>query len=682
MNPLRSLSRVLALAALCTAPPLLAQVQVQVPAPKHAAPPSIASFFENASFGGARLSPSARYLAARTGGPGQHDVLVVIDLQTNSVTQVASYSGADIGKFQWVNDERLVFDLTDKTIGQGDLRYGPGLYAVNRDGSAKMQLVERQAEFEYMSEMASRAQRKLLPWHTFLIDQQGPRDSNDVYVARREFDPDGKERTVNLLRLNTLTGQASAVQRPAAVHHWMLDHKGEPRLAIGSERDKTTVYYLDPASSAWRTLATFQTYGDNDGAFSPLGFGNDGTLYVTTRGTGDTLAVYTFNFTTGKINPEPLVVTAGYDFDGQLLANRDKVLGLRITTDATVNVWFDPDMKALQEKIDRLLPRTNNLIAVPDQAGAARVLVRAYSDVMPSTWFLYDSKTGTLGKVGDSRPHIDSAQMGHQEFVRYKARDGLEIPALLTLPRAGTGKNLPMVVLVHGGPWVRGSTWGWNPQSQFLASRGYAVLEPEYRGSLGFGLKHFRAGWKQWGLAMQNDVADGVRWAAAQGVADPKRVCIAGASYGGYATLMGLVNDPGLYKCGIDWVGVTDINLMYTGTWWGGSDLSDEYKQFGMPQMIGDPVKDAAQLKATSPIEQAARITQPVLMAYGAADRRVPIFHGQRFHDAVKRTNPNVEWIEYPEEAHGWRLEKNNIDFWGRVEKFLDKNIGKGATAN
>jgi dipeptidyl aminopeptidase/acylaminoacyl peptidase len=284
-----------------------------------------------------------------------------------------------------------------------------------------------------------------------------------------------------------------------------------------------------------------------------------------------------------------------------------------------------------------------------------------------------------LNKVGESRPHIDSKQMGHQEFVRYKARDGLDIPALLTLPRGATGKNLPMVVLVHGGPWVRGESWGWNAQAQFLASRGYAVLEPEFRGSQGFGLKHFSAGFKQWGLAMQNDLADGVRWAIGKGIVDPKRVCIAGASYGGYATLMGLVNDPDLYKCGIDWAGVTDINLMYNDTWYARSDFTEDYKKYGMPELVGDQVKDAAQLKATSPIMQAARIRQPLLLAYGGADQRVPIFHGKKFYDAVKDTNRNVEWIEYSEEGHGWYLEKNNIDFWGRVEKFLDKQIGPGA---
>ncbi|MDB5935818.1 MAG: prolyl oligopeptidase family protein, partial [Massilia sp.] len=204
-----------------------------------------------------------------------------------------------------------------------------------------------------------------------------------------------------------------------------------------------------------------------------------------------------------------------------------------------------------------------------------------------------------------------------------------------------------------------------------------AVLEPEYRGSTGFGSKHYRAGWKQWGLKMQDDIADGAKWAIAQGIVDPQRICIAGASYGGYATLMGLIKDPELFKCGIDWVGVTDINLLYSGHWSFRSDTSDAYKQYGMPQLVGDPVKDAEQFKATSPLEQAARIKQPLLLAYGGSDVRVPLYHGRKFYEAVKSTNKNVEMVVYDEEGHGWALPKNRIDFWSRVEKFLDKNIGK-----
>ncbi|RLM51473.1 S9 family peptidase, partial [Halobellus sp. Atlit-31R] len=190
--------------------------------------------------------------------------------------------------------------------------------------------------------------------------------------------------------------------------------------------------------------------------------------------------------------------------------------------------------------------------------------------------------SGKLNPIGSSREGIDPARMGRQDPVRYKARDGREIPALLTVPPGG-GKNLPLVVLVHGGPFVRGNSWGWDAKTQFLASRGYAVLEPEFRGSAGFGTRHFKAGFKQWGLAMQDDLADGVRWAVGKGIADGARVCIAGASYGGYATLMGLVKDPDLYKCGINWVGVTDINLLYNGGWTFTNDTSDEYKAYGMP---------------------------------------------------------------------------------------------------
>jgi dipeptidyl aminopeptidase/acylaminoacyl peptidase len=306
--------------------------------------------------------------------------------------------------------------------------------------------------------------------------------------------------------------------------------------------------------------------------------------------------------------------------------------------------------------------------------------VRSYSDTQPAIFMLYNLQTGQLNKVGEARPDIDSRRMAPQQVLHYTARDGLDIPALLTVP-AGTpkGAKLPLVVLVHGGPYVRGSLWGWNPQSQFLASRGYAVLEPGYRGTTGFGSKHFMAGWKQWGLKMQDDIADGARWAIAQGIADPKRICIAGASYGGYATLMGLVKDPDLYRCGVEWAGVTDLQLLHNGHWSFKSDMSDDYREYGMPELIGDPVKDAAQFAATSPLQQAARITQPLLLAYGGVDRRVPMYHGRKFYDAVTKTNKQVEWIEYQDEAHGWSLPKNQIDFWGRVEKFLDNNIGKDA---
>lgn len=665
---LSALRRVLLLCSLALPWP----AALAAPAQDAPALPAIEDFFENPAFSAAVLSPNATALALRVGGDKVRDRLVVLDLATNSITVVAHFPDRDIGRFQWVNDQRLVFDSGDKRLGQADLRRGPGLFAVNRDGSGFRQLANLSGA---LVQPASSA--RVLPWHTFLMEQEGAQDSDFVYVLSPKFDGPGEIAHVSLLRLNTVDGRAEAANRPGNTRSWLLDQKGEPRVAITLDDDTEAMHYRDPGTGKWRELVRFAAYRSGAQRFEPLAFGPDGTLYVSTDEGRDKLAVHTFNFATNKVDQPALIALKDYDFSGQLIATGKRLLGVRYLTDARSTLWFDEKAKATQAALDLLLPSTINLVSVAARAQTPWVLVQSYSDTTPTSYTLFNTETGKLNKVGDTFAKIRPSRMGSQEVVRYKARDGLEIPALLTLPNGAQRKDLPLVVLVHGGPYVRGSEWGWHPESQFLASRGYAVLEPEYRGSTGFGARHFRAGWKQWGLAMQDDIADGARWAIAQGIADPRRICIAGASYGGYATLMGLVNDPALYRCGIDWVGVTDIKLMYTGTWSAASDIPEGWKRYGMPALVGDLVKDAEQLKATSPLEQAARITQPLLLAYGGADLRVPRYHGDKFYAAVKRTNAQVEWVVYHEEGHGWHLPKNRIDFWSRVEKFLERHIGK-----
>jgi dipeptidyl aminopeptidase/acylaminoacyl peptidase len=198
------------------------------------------------------------------------------------------------------------------------------------------------------------------------------------------------------------------------------------------------------------------------------------------------------------------------------------------------------------------------------------------------------------------------------------------------------------------------------------------VIEPEFRGSTGFGMKHYEAGLKKWGTGMIDDVADATKWAVKQGYADPKRICIAGASYGGYATLMGLIRYPDLYRCGIAWAAVTDLEMMFSSNW---SDLSDYHKEYRLPILLGDPDADKQMLKDTSPVNLVAKLTQPLLIAHGKLDPRVPIRHGAKFYDAVSSNNKNVEWVVYPDEGHGWYLEADDFDFWGRAEKFLAKNL-------
>ncbi|HEX8606720.1 MAG TPA: prolyl oligopeptidase family serine peptidase [Pseudoduganella sp.] len=638
----------------------------------HAAPPPVQDFFGNAEFGGALLSPNGRYLAAKVGTEGGHDRLAVLDLSTLEATVVASFSDGDVGSFQWVNDKRLLLDSTDKSLAPGEVNAAPGLYAVDRDGKNYRQLAERRGSWVRNGDA-----EKLLPWHTYMLPQPGAQDSDAVYVRNVHFETAGSVLAIELLRLDTRTGRTTQVEEPGHVLDWLLDARGEPRMATTLEAGKRTVWLLD--NGKWRTLDASDAWVDSASGFTPLEFDADGRLYVTYRGNRDRTALHILDPATGKPGATPVLTLERHDFIGHLIQVHGKLAGIRYKGDSDDTVWLDPGLKALQQTIDDKLPGMVNLLEVPRRPETPFVLVTTYSDQRPKTYLLYNRDTGKFSQVGKAHPRIDPRQMGTQENVLYTARDGLPIPALLTLP-AGAGRQdkLPMVVLVHGGPWVRGTEWGWSADAQFLASRGYAVLQPEFRGSTGYGARHFAAGMKQWGLAMQDDVADGTRWAIAQGIADPQRICIAGASYGGYATLMGLIRDPDLYRCGVAWAGVADLRLMY-GTWFQSSDLPAQYIRYGMPQLVGDREKDAAQLVATSPVEQAARLHQPLLLAHGSADRRVPRLHGVRFRDAVSATNKNVEWVEYADEGHGWTLARNRFDFWGRVERFLDRNIGANA---
>jgi acetyl esterase/lipase len=635
--------------------------------------PKAETFFSNSLFSDAKLSPDGDFIAMLVGSDGGRMKLLVMDLADMSIKVASGAESMDIAEVHWVNDQRLVFSTNDRQAADGDVRYWPGLFAINRDGSELKVLANRSPEAFFTTE--SSIHRTMLPGNTFFFDSDHSGESDDIFVAQTVYTNSRELRAVNLLRLNTKSGHAKPFERSGDTVGWLIDQAGVPRLNVTLHDGISEIFYLDPVLGKWRKLAGFNAY-DGSG-FQPYAFGPDGTLYVLAAKGRDTNALYRYDFDKNTVAPEPLIAMAGYDFNGELLfdSERKTLAGIQYRTDADATLWFDGNMKKIQKTIDDLLPSTINTLSIARHRHSKNILVRARSDVQPATYLLYDDNTGKLVVLGSAHPDVDSKQMSHQDMVHYKARDGLEIPAYLTLPRGGAQKDLPLVVLVHGGPWVRGSTWGWDSEVQFLASRGYAVLQPEYRGSTGFGFKHFKAGWKQWGLSMQDDIADGARWAISQGIADPKRICIAGASYGGYATLMGLDKDADLFRCGIEWAGVTDIMRQFE--WDPESDSPEQWQRYGMPVLVGDKVKDAEQLKATSPVNVAQGITQPVLIAHGGADRRVPIVHARKFLEAVRPHNDKIEWVEYPEEGHGWRLVKNRLDFWTRVEKFLGANIGK-----
>ena len=637
----------------------------------HAAPPPVEAFFERAAIGEAKLSPDGLAVAMHQGGKGLRDRLVVLDLQTLKPKVVASFESAHVGHFSWVNDSRLVFDLEVELTGPGRADSGAGLFAVDKDGERFRQLVETTRAWLRVPETGV----PLLHWRTHLLrtladDKAG--NTASVIVGRPEEVSREKVDYFLVQRLDTVSGRAQDIDAPLHAFDWTFDAVGQLRAVRTKDKDLIATL-LRQSDGSWKKVHEAERMSPEN--LVPRFVDADGTLYVES-GFGDQTALFTFDATSGKLSARPVAASKDFSLHPSFIANDRKLLGLRYLIDAEITQWLDEDMRALQAAVDAALPATVNRLGVPRHGDSPWVLVQAFADRQPLTTYLYHRQTRKLTHIGSSHPGLEPAQLGLSDFVRIKARDGLPIPAYVTLPpgtTADTRPKAPLVVLVHGGPWVRGAAWHFDPEVQFLASRGYAVLQPEFRGSTGFGRRHFEAGFKQWGRAMQDDVADATRWAVAQGIADPKRICIAGASYGGFSTLMGLARDADLFRCGIAWVGVTDPLMMFSVGW---SDITEESKLYGYRQLIGDPVTDAAMLKAASPIENASRIRQPLLLAYGAWDVRVPIVHGEKFRDAVRPHNPNVEWVVYDDEGHGWAKTTTHIDFWNRVEKFLARHIG------
>ena len=462
----------------------------------------------------------------------------------------------------------------------------------------------------------------------------------------------------------------------------MTDGQGEARVVFTRSKDREAAFWRAPGQTDWERLDESDLL---DPPFHVNAVDDTGGLYVTRSEGPDGLRVLTrYNFDRKAPEEEPWVVTQGFDFAGSVITElgTGKAKGVRVMVDAETTVWLDPAMKAFQREADSQLPGRVNRVACrrcgqPDMVA----LVRSYSDHDPGSLWLYRAQPTGEDKrwrsIGPVRSGVVPEQMASLRMERIKARDGRDLPVWITRPDGAKGP-LPAVVLVHGGPWVRGVRWGWHAYPQFLTSRGYVVIEPEMRGSTGYGLAHFKAGFKQFGQAMQDDVADALKWAQQQGLASDK-ACIAGASYGGYSTLMGLVKDPQLYRCGVAWVALADLKLYLSGIWWISNDISSAARKHTMPDMVGDASRDAAMIEANSPVNLASRIKAPLLLAFGEADQRVPLVHGKRMRDALIDAGNPPEWVSYPGEGHGFAILKNRLDFANRMENFFGKHLTPGA---
>lgn len=667
---LQTLRLTMALAAALAAASPWATAQT---APAAGAKPAIADLFRDPQMDRPALSPNGRFIAAVIRGKDSNGALAVIEIDNpKNVKLVGAFNDGGIGRFAWVNDDWLVYTASSTDQGNERELQSEGLWSVRRDGSDERMLI--QPRFGQGTDSSTRLVNRVLEpdWGLYAVPQDG---SNEVIVANVRGDTKNELVAVRLARMDVGTTLRRFIDEgaPPNAKGWAVDVNGAP-WGLTTQRGNEVATYVKDADGKWVLLAKGSL------TLPPIGpeiSDGQGLRLLSARGGEyNEESLFRMDPKTLKVDDQPLVSAKGYDINAGAVYDREskRILGLNYLTDAQGSVWFDPKLKDWQAKVDKLLPGRVNMLQCGACLKTSHLLVTSVSDVQPAEFYLYDGEAGKLQLLGASRPWIKASEMGHRDLARVKMRDGLEIPVMVTIPRGKAAGPRPAVVLVHGGPHQRGTVWTWNPLSQFFATRGYVVIEPEFRGSEGYGSKLAHAGWKQWGLAMQDDVTDSLQWAVKKGWVDDKRVCIAGASYGGYATLMGLIKDPGLYQCGISWAGVTDLDYLFDIHW---SDTSDTSKKYSLTETVGDPVKDAEQFRKTSPVRRAAELKQPLLLAYGAMDVRVPIKHGNAFRDAVVAGgNKNVEWVVYNDEGHGWIKLSNNVDFYGRAERLLAKTIG------
>ena len=634
----------------------------------------VADFFRKAQYGGQpQLSPDGQFLAVLTPRNGRF-VLAVIDLNTRQSKVAAADPDWNISSPAWVNNQRLTFSITKGSDDVAENNHGGGLFAVNRDGGAFRKLVPTSKE-----QGASGATRyKQLG----IIGRVGG-DSNELLVESNERGVDAELGATDVYRLDTVNGRSTLLtfNNPGNITDWVLDHAKVIRVASGmtadpaTKRIRQTVYYRDSEQSPWKQI--HQAYLDEGAEMHPLGFDFDNkTLFVSGRFNGrDKMGVHIWNLDNNSAG-ELVAEHAQADITGQGLVfdePRKKLVGVFFEALKSEKYYFDADYARLQATLDASLPGQE----VSFQWRGDRAIVMARGDNNPGKLYFFDTQKKVLEPLFSVKPELDGKKLSVQQVVQYKARDGLTIPAYLTLPEGVPAKGLPLVAYIHGGPHARDS-FGYEPTTQMLASRGYAVLQPQFRMSTGFGWKHHTAGWKQWGLAMQDDITDGVNDLVRQGIVDPKRVCIMGGSYGGYATMYGLVKDPDFYQCGINFVGVTDVKMLFTVAW---SDMRGPYMENLGAKMHGDPKTDDAYFHKVSAIENAGRIKKPVMMAYGSEDVRVPLIHGEKMRDKLLAQGTPVDWIVMTGEGHGWAKESNNIMFGQKVLDFMDKHIGPNSPA-
>ena len=595
-------------------------------------------FFRNPDKSSFQISPDGQHIAYMKPWKTRMNVHV-INVETTDETRLTSSEDRGIYGYGWLGNNRIGYAKDDG--GDENIHF----FAVNIDGTNEIDLTP----FKNVQ--------------TRMIDDLED-DPDHIILGLNKRDP----RIHDAFRVNVTDGTMKLIaENPGNISGWMTDHDGNLRVAITSDGVNTSLLYRDSESESFKTILTT----DFKVRVDPLFFTFDNkNLYVASNRNRDKSAIYTFDITETQ-EKELIFENDQVDVSGLMYSKKRKVLtGVSYTVAKREIFFFDDWRKDIQNKLERKFPGYEVGITSFSKDEKNAVVV-TYSDKSRGTYYSYDVEKNELNELAKISPWINEDHMAEMKPITYTSRDGLTIPGYLTLPVGSGGKNLPFVVHPHGGPWARDS-WGYNSEVQFLANRGYAIFQMNFRGSTGYGRKFWESSFKQWGKTMQDDITDGVNWLIDQGIADPDRIAIYGASYGGYATLAGLAFTPDLYTCGVDYVGVSSLFTFMESMppYW-------ELYRSMMYEMVGHPENDKEMLTSASPLLHVENIKVPLFIAQGANDPRVKKTESDQIVEALEARGIEVPYMVKDNEGHGFYNEENQFDFYREMEKFLKKYLTK-----
>jgi dipeptidyl aminopeptidase/acylaminoacyl peptidase len=638
-------------------------------APAHAepsAPPPTEVFAALPRVSSIQLSPSGKHLAALRNQGGK-TVLMTQTVSGQDAHAVVTTDNREyvITWFRWVNDERLLVGIRFGETRGGMEGQESRLLAVNRDGTQQNDNVVKQNFFP------SIFGKKHLPQFQDRLVGTIPGDPKHVLIAldlERPLSPD-------VYKVDVYSGERTLVQTnpglepgPRTVLQWIADRTGQVRVGVGQFHTTVRVIFRAPESGLWRDLAEYDLAKES--GLMPLAFDADPAwLYVRDQHRGRA-AIFKINLVDPSADRILVASDPKFDLAGELVyaPGRRKIVGVRYSDEDRRVLFWDFDAQRLQARIDRASPSLSNVIHSSSDDGRLHV-VRSVGPADPPHFSIFDERDGRMVLLGRAYPDLEGTVLAKPQTVTLLARDGKELHVLVTTPQDKMPQGLPLILFPHGGPAAHERD-AFNYWTQWFVSRGWAVLQVNFRGSDGYGDEFLRAGFQRWGLEMQNDVTDGAQWAIHSGLASAERICIVGAGYGGYAALMGAVKQPDLYRCAVSLGGVTDLLQIVADSRW-----YLNQKQV-VEARVGSWWNDRDRLRDTSPLFHAQDIRTPLLLMHGAMDQTVPVSHGRDMAEALKAAKAlTYRYVELPLADHPLSREQDRLQVFSLLEQFLTNHL-------